>query len=70
MEYRHQYDEIMKLFGEGRLKEAGAIQKDLQLHKVNIASHYYAVLYVMFCQGRDEECEYTNTRSISIFMPL
>ena len=27
MEYRHQYDEIMKHFGEGRLKEAGAIQK-------------------------------------------
>ena len=32
MEYRHQYDEILKHFGEGRLKEAGAIQKDLQLH--------------------------------------
>ena len=29
MEYRHQYDEIMKHFGEGQLKEAGAIQKDL-----------------------------------------
>ena len=27
MKYRHQYDEIMKHFGEGRLKEAGAIQK-------------------------------------------
>ena len=27
MEYRHQYDEIMKHFGEGWLKEAGAIQK-------------------------------------------
>ena len=27
MEYRHQYDEIVKHFGEGRLKEAGAIQK-------------------------------------------
>ena len=40
MEYRHQYDEIMKHFGEGRLKEAGAIQKDLQLHNVNIASYY------------------------------
>ena len=24
MEYRHQYDEIMKHFGEGRLKGAGA----------------------------------------------
>ena len=40
MEYRHQYDEIVKHFGEGRLKEAGAIQKDLQLHNVNIASYY------------------------------
>ena len=40
MEYRHQYDEIMQHFGEGRLKEAGAIQKDLQLHNVNIASYY------------------------------
>ena len=40
MEYRHQYDEIVKHFAEGRLKEAGAIQKDLQLHKVNIASYY------------------------------
>ena len=28
MEYRHQYDEIVKHFTEGRLKEAGAIQKD------------------------------------------
>ena len=46
MEYRHQYDEIVKHFAEGRLKEAGAIQKDLQLHNVNIASYYtdkYAV---------------------------
>ena len=40
MEYRHQYDEILKHFGEGQLKEAGAIQKDLQLHNVNIASYY------------------------------
>ena len=40
MEYRHQYDEILKQFAEGRLKEAGAIQKDLQLHNVNIASYY------------------------------
>ena len=36
MEYRHQYDEIVKHFAE----EAGAIQKDLQLHNVNIASYY------------------------------
>ena len=40
MEYRHQYDEIVKHFEEGQLKEAGAIQKDLQLHDVNTASYY------------------------------
>ena len=40
MEYRHQYDEIVKHFAEGWLKEAGAIQKDLQLHSVNIALYY------------------------------
>ena len=40
MEYRHQYDEIMKHFGEGQLKGAGAIQKDLQSHNVNIVSYY------------------------------
>ena len=40
MEYRHQSDEIVKHFPEGWLKEARAIQKDLQLHNVNIASYY------------------------------
>ena len=40
MEYRHHYDEIVKHFAEGQLKEAGAIQKDLQLHSVHIASYY------------------------------
>ena len=40
MEYRHHYDEIIKHFGEGRLKDAGTIQKDLQLHHVNITSCY------------------------------
>ena len=40
MEYCHQYDEIVKHFAEGHLKEAGAIQKDLQLHNFNIASYY------------------------------
>ena len=40
MEYRHQYDEIVKYFSEGHLKESGAIQKDLQLHNVDIASYY------------------------------
>ena len=40
MEYRHHYDEIVKHFAEGRLKEAGSIQKNLMLHNVNIASYY------------------------------
>ena len=40
IEYRHQYDEILKHFGEGWLKDAGTIQKDLHLHKVNISSYY------------------------------
>ena len=40
MEYRHQYDEIVKHFAECQLKEAGAIQKDLQLDNINIASYY------------------------------
>ena len=40
MEYRHQYDETVKHFAEGWLKEAGAVQKDLQLHNVNMASYY------------------------------
>ena len=40
VEYRHQYDEIVKHFAEGWLKETGAIQKDLQLHSVNVASYY------------------------------
>ena len=40
IEYRHQYGEIMKHFDEGRVKDAGATQKDLQLHNVNIASCY------------------------------
>ena len=39
MEYRHQYDEILNHFAEGRLKDAGAIQKNLQLHNVNITSY-------------------------------
>ena len=30
----------MKHFAEGWLKEAGAIQKDLQLHNINMASYY------------------------------
>ena len=40
MEYRHQYDEIVKYFAEGQLRKAGAIEKDLQLHNINIASYY------------------------------
>ena len=30
----------MKHFGEGRLKNAGTIQKDLHLHDINITSYY------------------------------
>ena len=51
MEYRHQYNEIVKHFAEGRLKEAGAIQKDLQLHNVNIAS-YYTYKYALWLDFR------------------
>ena len=40
MEYRHQYDEIIKHFSEGNLKGAGWVQKDLQLHNITIASYY------------------------------
>ena len=40
MEYLHHYDEIMKHFGEGRLKDAGAIQKGPHLHNVSITSYY------------------------------
>ena len=40
MEYRHQYDEIVKHFVECPLKEVGAIQKDLHLYNVNIALYY------------------------------
>ena len=52
MKYRHQYDEIVKHFAEGRLKEAGAIQKDLQLHNVNIAS-YYTNKYALWLDFRN-----------------
>ena len=51
MKYRHQYDEIMKHFGQGPLKDAGAIQKDLQLHNVNIVS-YYADKYALWLDFR------------------
>ena len=51
MEHRHQYDEIVKHFAEGRLKESGAIQKDLQLHNVNIAS-YYTSKYTLWLDFR------------------
>ena len=52
MEYRHQYDEIMKHFGQGRLKGAGAILKDLQLHNVNIAL-YYTDKYALWSDFRN-----------------
>ena len=40
MEYRHQYDKIIKHFSEGHLKGAGWVQKDRQLHNITIASYY------------------------------
>ena len=40
MEYRHQCNEIIKHFSEGHLKGAGWVQKNLQLHNINIASYY------------------------------
>ena len=51
MEYRDQYNEIIKHFAEGWLKEAGTIQKDLQLHNVSIAS-YYADKYALWLDLR------------------
>ena len=54
MEYHHHYDEIMKYFGEGRLKDAGAIQKDLQLHDVNITS-YYIDKYALWLDFRTKD---------------
>ena len=45
------YDKIMEHFGDGRLKEARAIQKDIQLHNVNIAS-YYTDKYVLWLDFR------------------
>ena len=40
MEYRHKYNEIVKHFSEGHLKRAGWVQKDLQLHNINITLYY------------------------------
>ena len=51
MEYRHQYNEIIKNFAEGWLKEAGAMQKDLQLHNINI-SLYYTDKYALWLDFR------------------
>ena len=59
MEYRHQYDEIMKQFGEGLLKEAGAVQKDLQLHNVNIAS-YNTYKYALWLDFRTIDDNFTD----------
>ena len=65
MEYRHQYDEIVKHFAEGQLKEAGAIQKDLQLHNVNIAS-YYTNKYALWLDFRtiDDNRLYASGRCL------
>ena len=43
MEYRHHCDEIIKHFGEGRHKAAGAIQIDLQLHDALYYTNKYAL---------------------------
>ena len=63
MEYRHQYDEIVKHFAESRAKEAGAIQKDLQLHNVNIAL-YYTNKYALWLDFRtiDDNRLYSSGR--------
>ena len=52
MEYHHQYDEIIKHFSEGRLKNAGAIQKDQQLQNINIAP-YYADKFALWLDFRN-----------------
>ena len=51
IEYRHQYDESIKHFSEGHLKGAGWVQKDLQLHNINIAS-YYTDKYALWLEYR------------------
>ena len=65
MEYRHQYDEIVKHFTEGWLKDAGAIPKDLQLHNVNIAS-YYTDKYVLWLDFRtiDDNRLHSSSRQL------
>ena len=71
MEYRHQYDEIVKHFADSQLKEAGAIQKDLQLHNVNIASYYtdkyalwldFRTIYDNRLHGSGRQLENTSER--------
>ena len=52
MEYRHQCNEIIKHFAEGWLKDAGFIQKDPQLHNVNIASYYTDVIMILCLKVR------------------
>ena len=63
VEYRHQYDEIIKHFSEGHLKGAGWVQKDLQLHYVNIAS-YYTDKYALWLDFRtiDDNALYGSGR--------
>ena len=65
MEYRHQYDEIVKHFTEGWLKDAGAIPKDLQLHNVNIAP-YYTDKYVLWLDFRtiDDNRLHSSSRQL------
>ena len=51
MEYCHHYDEIIKHFGEGRLTDAGGIQKDLHLHDAKKTS-YYTAKYALWLDFR------------------
>ena len=58
MKYRHQYDEIIQHFSEGHVKGAGWVQKDLQLHNINISS-YYTDKYALWLDFRTiESIEY------------
>ena len=48
MEYCHHYDEIMKHFGEGQLKDTGTVQIDLKLPDANIALLCYTDKYALW----------------------
>ena len=63
MKYRHHYDEIMKHFGEGQLEDTGAMEKDLQLHDVNINA-YYTDGYALWLDFRDHNKFRISSRRI------